>query len=471
MKFSIVSGCWLSVAAIYSVTTIEAYTTSVPKVTNSANTAMSQYEAALKAAFEQAAATQTTPTNNPMTSSSTSTSTSPPPSPSLQESFPQVKAPASTMAPTDEVVISATTNNRHFSVSPHMMNNNHAFVEDNDGKDSGSANPITTTTTTAAVGVVPQEELHAAASSAFLRKHIEQQENAVDQYEAAIKAAFESTTTPPSPPTTIVFDNDEQQEQQNNSNSKAVVVDKVELLSVAVVAASKKNEQDQELNWDSISKDITNKIISAESEQGGKPLSAAATGEIVGTVLAGSAVLGSAAIGSPLVMGAALGYASTHVLGGKRGEALSKASKLAMTDAIQFSKSQLELEHGDISKASKRILTHIQHEANDRFSEVQNELTNQAHHVTQEISMAPSLIAEKTKQLVTSDEFKSMPLRSFKAFTTFLKSEEVQNAKNTAVKAMKDGLESDELKAVQKRATISLKDIASPSSSSSSSSS
>jgi len=387
MKFSIVSFCcWLSVATITSSVFIEALTTpSVPKVTNTnanTNNAMSQYEAALKAAFEQAAAATATTTSPSL----------PPP----QESFPQVKTP-----------VASTT------MAPHMIQDNH----DN---------------------VIPQEELHAAASNAFLTKHIEQEEKAVDQYEAAIQDVFESTTPATTlPPTTIVFDDEHQNQEQ---------------------------EPEPEPDWDTISKDIHHQIVSAQSKQNGEPLSPSATGEIVGTVLAGSAaVLGSAAIvGSPLVMGAALGYASTHVLGGKRGEALSQASKVAMTEAIQFSKSQLALEQGDISKASKRILNHIQHEATDRFSEVQQDISDQAQHAKQEFAMTPNRLAEKTKQLVTKDN----AIRSFKALKTFLQSEEVQNAKNTAVKAMKDGLESDELKAVQKRATISLKDISSSPSSS-----
>jgi len=402
MKFSIVSFCcWLSVATITSSVFIEAYTTpSVPKVTNTnanTNNAMSQYEAALKAAFEQAAAATATTTSSSL----------PPP----QESFPQVKTPIASTTITDN-------DNKHFSMSPHMIKDNHDTV-------------------------VPQEKLHAAASSAFLTQHIEQEEKVVDQYEAAIQDVFESTTPATTlPPTTIVF-GDEHQDQEP--------------------------EPEPEPDWDTISKDIHHQIVSAQSKQNGEPLSPSATGEIVGTVLAGSAaVLGSAAIvGSPLVMGAALGYASTHVLGGKRGEALSKASKVAMTDAIQFSKSQLALEQGDISKASKRILNHIQHEATDRFSEVHKDISDQAQHAKQEFVMAPNRLADKTKQLVTKDN----AIRSFKALKTFLQSEEVQNAKNTAVKAMKDGLESDELKAVQNRATISLKDISSSSSSLSSSSS
>jgi gas vesicle protein len=416
MKLSIpvsfTGGVWLVVvvlAATYTVTTtvVDAYTPSVPRVTpikqsnvldSNADVAMSQYEAALKAAFANAnAATPASPIASTNTATTAVTS-------------PVVTAPA----PKEEEEEEATTNN-YFSVSPHMMKNTHAFVDNN----------VATATAT-------------ATPSAFVSNTQQEKKPVLDQYEAALKAAFEATAPP-----TIVFD-------ANNVQDEAL----------PIVSADDEQQQ-QQPNWDSISEDINAKIENAELKQGGRPLSAAAKGDIVGTVLAGSAVLGTAAIHSPLLMGAALGYASTHVLGGKRGEALSKASEDALQSAIEFSKSQLELEHGDISKASKRILNHIQHVSNDKFDELSNEISNQAQHARNELTNAPTLIAEKTKQYVSSDEFKSMPSRSFKAFTTFLNSDEVQNAKKSAVKAIKDGLESDELKAVKNRATLSLNDISS----------
>jgi gas vesicle protein len=415
MKLSIpvsfTGGVWLVVvvlAASYTVTTtvVDAYTPSVPRVTpikqsnvldSNADVAMSQYEAALKAAFANANANAATPAS-PVASTNKDT---------IAVTPPVVTAPA----PKEEEE-EATTNN-YFSVSPHMMKNTHAFVDNN----------------VAAATATP---------SAFVSNTQQEKKPVLDQYEAALKAAFEATAPP-----TIIFD-------ANNVQDEAL----------PIVSADDEQQQ-QQPNWDSISEDINAKIENAELKQGGRPLSAAAKGDIVGTVLAGSAVLGTAAIHSPLLMGAALGYASTHVLGGKRGEALSKASEDALQSAIEFSKSQLELEHGDISKASKRILNHIQHVSNDKFDELSNEISNQAQHARNELTNAPTLIAEKTKQYVSSDEFKSMPSRSFKAFTTFLNSDEVQNAKKSAVKAIKDGLESDELKAVKNRATLSLNDISS----------
>jgi len=69
--------------------------------------------------------------------------------------------------------------------------------------------------------------------------------------------------------------------------------------------------------------------------------------------------------------------------------------------------SLVSLCQSDISKASKRILNHIPHEANTRSSGVQKDITNQAHHAKQEITVAPNWYVEKTKQLVTSNEFKT----------------------------------------------------------------
>jgi len=158
-------------------------------------------------------------------------------------------------------------------------------------------------------------------------------------------------------------------------------------------------------------------------------------------------------------MGAALGYASTHVLGGKRGEALTKASKDAILNAVTFTQHQLEQEHGDISKASARIMEHIQHEALDRAKEVQQAASHQAHQISNELSNAPVQLVKEGKKLVSSGEFKQMPNRTFKAVQAFIGSEEVKRARESVVKSIKDGLESEELKAVKDRATRSLKDI------------
>ncbi|OEU11882.1 hypothetical protein FRACYDRAFT_245003 [Fragilariopsis cylindrus CCMP1102] len=411
MKLSIPT-VWLVIVATTTTSQVDAYTPSVPRVTpikqsnvldSNADVAMSQYEAALKAAFANNAAAV---------------------SPAV------VTPPVVTAAVVvkEEEKESTTTTNNYSSVSPHMMKATpHAFVDNN-------VAAATTTTT--------------PSPAAFVSNQQQQQEKKkpVDQYEAALKAAFEATAPP-----TIVFDNSVQQQDEEALPS---------ILSAAKELQQVQQQVQQEPNWDSISEDITAKIENAEIKKGG-PLSAAAKGDIVGTVLAGSAALGTIAMHSPILMGAALGYASTHVLGGKRGEALSKASEDALQGAYQFSKSQLELEHGDISKASKRIFNHIQHVGNDKLDELSNELSTQAQQARQELTNAPTLIANKTKQYVSSEEFKSMPSRSLKAFTTFLNSDEVQKAKNSAVQAIKDGLESEELKAVKNRATISLHDISS----------
>ena len=72
-------------------------------------------------------------------------------------------------------------------------------------------------------------------------------------------------------------------------------------------------------------------------------------------------------------------------------------------------------------------------------------------------------------QTVESEEFKSLPKKSFNAFMSFMESDEVQKMKvnamqalkdgqEEATKALQDGLESDELKALQSRATKAVQD-------------
>lgn len=88
----------------------------------------------------------------------------------------------------------------------------------------------------------------------------------------------------------------------------------------------------------------------------GRPSSPVVKGEIVGATLAGSDASKVSTIHSPLSTGATFRCASTHVIGRKRGEALSKASVDAMMQTASFAKTQLEEEHGGASKASARIL-------------------------------------------------------------------------------------------------------------------
>ncbi len=244
---------------------------------------------------------------------------------------------------------------------------------------------------------------------------VEQQEEAIDQYGAALKAALKSSsmTGETSAPPTIVFGDAEQAEEPD---------------------------------WANISKDISSRIEFAEKKFG--PLDAAGKGEIVGTVLAGSAVLGTAAINSPLLMGAALGYAGTHLLEGKRGEEL----KESLNNAVEFAQCTLELEQGDISKASARIVEHLQNEAIKKSREA-------AQQVAREIENAPAHLVEETTKFVQSEDFQKAPKRAFQAVSAFLGSDEVKRAKESVVKSIQDGLESDEMHALKARATRSLKDL------------
>lgn len=312
-----------------------------------------------------------------------------------------------------------------------MMKNNHAFVDPEHDDDElatvVSMTPVTTSTFTDNQSVVNQRS------------------NDVTDNGRSTFPTIDATNAF-RPPSTIVFD--AKQEHDN-------ILEQQEQGQVQVQAIS------SQPNWEIISTDINKKIEIAELEQGGQPLSPSAKGDIVGTVLAGSAALGAAAINSPLLMGAALGYASTHILGGQNGEVLSNKSKIAVMDAVKFSKHQLELEHGDVSKATRRIMNHIQHETTDRIEHIQNDITVQAEHLEQEIKAAPAKFVQHTAEFVKSEEFKSMPSRSMNALSTFWNSDEVKNAQKSAIQAIKNGLDSDEIKAVQKRATLSLNDITS----------
>lgn len=265
------------------------------------------------------------------------------------------------------------------------------------------------------------------ANEALLEQVVEQ-EKAIDDYGIALKAALESSPSTEEAPPTIVFGEE---------------------------AAIPQAAQVPQPDWDVISDDISARIEKAESILG-SPLDAAAKGEIVGTVLAGSAAL---AINSPLLMGAALGYAGTHVLGGKRGEELAEASKEALTNAMTFTQAQIENEQGDLSKAGARIVEHIQNEAIRKSREVQKAAEIQAHQVSRELSNVPAHMMEEGKKMVQSEDFTQMPKRTFKAVTAFLGSDEVKRARERVVKAVQDSLESEELQAVKDRASRSLKDI------------
>jgi hypothetical protein len=205
-----------------------------------------------------------------------------------------------------------------------------------------------------------------------------------------------------------------------------------------------------ENDWTSVSEMIKSKISAAEAK-GESPLTDEAKDEIIATALAGS-VLGTA-VGSPLLIGAAIGYAGSQLLQGENGEktrqVLGKASKELLDQAqaaVTFTQEQLEQEK-DLSKVSKKILLAIQAKATD----VQNDFKT-----------APSDMVDRLKvnlkKTVESEEFKSLPNRSFNAVRAFVESAEVKNASSGVMKAIKDGLASDEMKALQSRASKAISD-------------
>jgi len=228
-------------------------------------------------------------------------------------------------------------------------------------------------------------------------------------------------------------------------------------------AASVGNEAETEDVWSSLTHMIHSKI----EEHGGDSLSEEATDELIATAVAGSVV--GTVVGSPLIVGAALGFAGSQMLQGENGEkareTIGNASKEVMTQAnaaIDFTKKELENEK-DLSKVSKKILLAIQDKAGEMQTELQESTSPQK--IAEQL---PGLVAEKLKQnvmnTVNSDEFKSLPQRSMNAFAAFMESDDVQKMKATAMqamkegqmeatKALKDGLESDEMKALQSRAT------------------
>jgi hypothetical protein len=215
-------------------------------------------------------------------------------------------------------------------------------------------------------------------------------------------------------------------------------------LKAASVDSSDKNE------WNALSEMIQMKLDNAESKQG-KPLTDEAKDELIATALAGS-VLGTA-VGSPLLIGAALGYAGSQMLQGENGEktreVIGKASKEMLAQAnkaLAFTKEQLENEE-DLSKASKKILLAIQ----DKANQVQEDLKTSPQAVMDNLKV-------NLKKTVESEEFKTLPNRTFNAVRSFLESDEVKRASSSAVKAIQDGLASDEMKALQSRATQAVKD-------------
>ena len=251
----------------------------------------------------------------------------------------------------------------------------------------------------------------------------------------------------------------------NNKPSLPITSD---ITAGGLKAATIDSANDNEDLWSSMTKMIHSKI----EEQGGDSLSEEAKDEIITTIVAGSVV--GTVVGSPLVVGAALGFAGSQLLQGENGEkareAIGHASKEMMNQAnaaIDFTKKELENEK-DLSKVSAKILLAIQNKAGEIQKDVQAQTSP-----SKMIEKLPALMADKLKenvmQTMESEEFKSLPKRSFNAFMAFMESEEVNKIKSgavkalkdgqtEAVKALKDGLESEEMKALQSRASKTVQD-------------
>lgn len=205
-----------------------------------------------------------------------------------------------------------------------------------------------------------------------------------------------------------------------------------------------------EKDWTSVSETIHSRISAAEAREG-EPLTDEAKDDIIATALAGS-VLGTA-VGSPLLIGAAIGYAGSQLLQGENGEKtrqiLGKASKELLDQAqaaVAFTQEQLEQEK-DLSKVSKKILLAIQAKATD----VQNDFKSSPSDIVDRLK-------DNLKKTVESEEFKSLPNRSFQAARAFVQSDEVKKASSSFMQAIKDGLQSDEMKALQSRASKAISD-------------
>jgi len=223
-------------------------------------------------------------------------------------------------------------------------------------------------------------------------------QNNIDQQNEAMEkyeAALRAAFESSAPPPTTI---EEIEADMENSPAKAMDNQTVEA-------------PQQEKRWNSLTQEIQSEIIRAEKKNG-EPLSEKAKDEIIATAIAGS-ILGTA-VGSPLLIGAAFGYAGKNI------------------------------QH--LPHLSRKIVLAIQEKAHLIESDIQLK----AH----QIQTAPVHMVETLK----SEEFKSLPKRSFKAVRDFLGSDEVKTASQSAVQAIKDGLQSDEMKALQNRASQVVKE-------------
>jgi hypothetical protein len=165
-----------------------------------------------------------------------------------------------------------------------------------------------------------------------------------------------------------------------------------------------------------------------------------------------TAVVGSAlgvVVGSPLVLGAALGIAGSHLMEGENAEQTRKLLENAgkgiatqLQGAIEFAQQQIEAEE-DPSKIHEKMLLAFEAKLNNDLAEVKT---------------APTQLINAFKGALESEDLKAAPGRAFNAFRGFLGSAEVKQAQSRAFKAFQDSLESDEVKGLQKRAAQALKE-------------
>lgn len=194
--------------------------------------------------------------------------------------------------------------------------------------------------------------------------------------------------------------------------------------------------------------------------------------QLTNTAIAGVAF--GALTGNPLMIGAALGYAGSHLMEGENAEKTMKqidewrqGLSKSVHGTIELAHETIEKE-GDLTKLPEKVIqgmfvakaTEDIESLKAKPSELINELKNALN--VENLKDAPSRALENVKQTLESDEFqeemKQAPGRAFNAFTAFLSSEEVQKAQKSAMKAMKETLESEEVKALKDRASQALQD-------------
>lgn len=262
-------------------------------------------------------------------------------------------------------------------------------------------------------------------------QHMNDQYEAMEKYEAALKAALQSTTS------------------ESMMRAAAASVQRTSNTSKATF-----NQQESQGNppqsWHTLTQEI-HVIISEKESMANNPLTGEEIEEIVATAITGS-VLG-AAIGSPLLVGAVLGYTGTQILKGEKGsktfEVLGKAKHDFVTKfatqvqaAATFTREQWK-EDQDLSRVTKKILKAME---------------ENVHTVPRDFHEAPTQLVENVKRSVDSDGFQHLRSRTLNALRDFMGSKEFQKLSNIAVQVIQKGMESQEMKAFQTRASNIVKD-------------